>query len=600
MSIPTPERLQRQLLAEALQLSRQTQMGLDELSRQDRLKTLSQKLQQFAHPLNRDRLAAADIPMSVRQTFVMATLLLTRYPQVGGRHWQGSLASPTLASYQPDPMPPLLLADQAATQLIQQFELPTSFLEELAVGLDRVDHRIQRQRRIIQAVLAEVSHESELPRLAARQQLWQRLFGDVPLPVEAMDWIHTDMQIFFCLNYQQGQLFTCDDQGVVCFEVWNRLRPEDRDKLQPFLLGLERFSYGKFDRFPIFGPCDPGQFDGQWCDRLAQQTGYTSAEVRQTLAQSVSIIPTHKAEAFLVHDIWGHHWQFLLTEFASDYNLLGNCGEPLRSGETAYTPYGPLSCRELFEVRGQEVHLKEEQSRLFFGAEVQQRLGLLFTHLMGEMMADAAEFKFIWDYPQQAQHLQSSSVFANTPTKLDLSLADIDFLFLEVLRPLLEMSLSVFAETSLEMELLAEWGMAGHPIHSLELRTSLKQALARLYQIFLEEYNSAYLPTLKGEVGLFTKMVSNLLYLQNAINALYTDRIANSYSHLPFQDLLMVFMGSACARDSFAEFWAIDDLLAAYFLPCWQLLLDWLQPGICGADDQSASATQPQTAVRQD
>ncbi len=567
MTIPAPESLQRQLLAEALQLSRQPETGLAETARQARLRELGQKLQAFAHPLQRDRLDLDEIPLPVRQTFVKAALLLGHYPQLGGRNWQGSLRSLTLSQYQPDLIPPTLLSEQGRAGLAQLFGLPAPFLDELTDLLTKVDHRIEQRQRIIQAVIAEIQ--------SSEQPVFQSLFGAVPLPPQALNWVYTEMQIFFCIDYAQGCLYHTDEQGNPCLDLWHSLSADDRNQLQQFLTELERFSYGKFDRFPVFGPCDPSRMDYAWCDRIAQKTGDTCAEVIQVLSQSISIIPSQKPEAFLVHDIWGHHWQLLLTEFAGDYNLLATCGEALRAGETAYTSEGPLTCRDLFSVVGDRVHLDQERSRLFFEGEVQQRLGLLFTHLIGEMLADAAEFKFAWDYPQQIAQLQSSSVFANTPTKLDLSLTDIDFLFLEVLRPLLEMSLSALTETPLEADLLANWAAAGQPVYSLELRTSLKQALAQMYQIFLEEYNATYLPTLTGDVGLFTKLVSNLLYLQNAINQLYTDAYAESA--LPWQDLLLLFIGCYCSSDSYAEFWAIDDVLAAYFLPCWQRLSDWHQ-----------------------
>ncbi|WP_235108273.1 hypothetical protein [Acaryochloris sp. 'Moss Beach'] len=210
------------------------------------------------------------------------------------------------------------------------------------------------------------------------------------------------------------------------------------------------------------------------------------------------------------------------------------------------------------------------KAHLFFHGEVQQRLGLLFTHLIAEMIADAAEFKFVWDNPHHADQLLSSSVFKDLPTKLDLTLADIDFLFLQVLRPLVEIHLSALEETPLETDLLREWGQAGHPVHALGLKTSLKTAIAALYQIFFQEYNTTYLPTLTGESSLFTDIVSNLLYLQNVLNELYTEPI--NKNAVPFQDLLLLFVGCYCSSDSYAEFWSLDDALAAYYWPCWHLL----------------------------
>lgn len=49
-----------------------------------------------------------------------------------------------------------------------------------------------------------------------------------------------------------------------------------------------------------------------------------------------------------------------------------------------------------------------ERARLFFQGEVRQRLGLMFTHLIGEMVADVAEFKFIWDRPELSEQLPCS------------------------------------------------------------------------------------------------------------------------------------------------------------------------------------------------
>ncbi len=575
MDAPSPDQTQRQLLAEALQLSRYLlnpagEVDVDRFeARQARLRQIREALKAFAHPICRDSLPIESIPLAVRVAFVKAALLVTRYQYLGGNHWQGTLESPTLSRYQPDSIPAPLLSEQAAKRLCQLFALPSAMEVELQEGLNRVDRHIQQQRRIIQAVLASGAEESSAIPSAAR--LFPYLFGDVPIPAAALDCVYTPMQIFFCLDYQDDQL---RDSAL-----WQGLTESERSQVQAFLRSLKQFTFELFQRFPVFGPCTAQTLNYEWCAQLAASLGLETAEVLQTLTRSVGILPTQKAEAFLLHDIWGHHWQLTLTQFESDYAILMTCDEPLRAGETAYTQTGPLACRELFVRENDRVDVDLERARLFFHAEVEQRLGLLFTHLIAEMTADVAEFKFVWDYPHSADQLLSSSLFKTDPAKLDLTLADVDFLFLKVLRPLLEVHLSVFEESVLETDLLDEWTKAGYRVDSLELRTSLKQAIAHLYQIFLQEYNCTYLPTMTGETGMFTQIVSNLLYLQNAINSLYTDRIAQTDSELPFQDLLIVFVGCYCSSDSFSEFWAIDDVLASYFLPCWhglRQLHEWM------------------------
>lgn len=561
MYSPLPNQTQRQLLAEALQLSRyllnlpaDADTDLVQL-RQQRLRQIQERLKEFAHPIQRKPLAVEAIPLEVRLAFVRAALLVTRYQHLGGNTWKGTLASPTLSQYQSDPIPASLRSEQAVERLCQVFALPAEAETNLRDALEGVDRYIDQQQRVIRAVMAEADGVTTL---------FHHLFGPIPIPAAAIDCVWTEMQLFFCIDYQDGQL--CEA------ELWSSLTEDGRSQVQAFLQSLKQFSFELFQRFPVFGPCTPQQLDYAWCAQLADSLGLKTAEVIRSLTRSVGVVPTQKAEAFLLHDIWGHHWQLMLTQFESDYAILMTCDEPLRAGETAYTDMGPLTCRELFLLEENQVQVDEERVYLFFHAEVQQRLGLLFTHLIAELTADVAEFKFVWDNPQVADLLLSSSLFKSQPTKLDLTLADVDFLFLKVLRPLLEVHLSVFEDTLLEKELLSEWAQAGYDVNSLGLRTSLKQAIAHLYQLFLQEYNCTYLPTMTGETGMFTQIVSNLLHLQNVLNSLYTDFMVETNPALPFQDLLIVFTGCYCSSDSFAEFWAIDDVLAGYFLPCWYWL----------------------------
>lgn len=567
---PLPDSSSRQLLAEALVISRDL-MSADLKSgpeirskRQSRLRQIREMLKEFAHPIYRDRLPIDQIPLEIREAFVRATLLATRYSQIGGNNWHGTLPSLTLSQYQTDPVAAELRSPEVLDRLVQLFGLSNEARIEIKHTVEAVDRQISRQKRIIHAALnVDSNADSDRDRNLKTTALFRHLFGDIPLPSAALKYVYTDTQIYFCIDYDVDRL--CDPV------LWQTLNPTEQSHLQGFLQSLGEFSFDQFQRFPIFSVWNSENIDRAWCDRISQQTGCTTAEVYQSLVRSVNVIPTHKAEALLLHDIWGHHWQLMLTQFDSDYTILSTCSESLRASETAYTPEGPLTCRELFNREGNTVRIDVDRSRLFFHGEVQQRLGLLFTHLIGEIVADVAEFKFVWDHPQLTEKLLSSSIFKSEPTKLDLSLGDIDFLFLKVLQPLLELKLSIFSESRLESDLLAEWQDA-----DLELKIGLKQSIAHLYQIFLSEYNSTYLPTMTGNIGIFTQVVSNLLYLQNAIDTLYKDLIATTQSDIPFQDLLIVFIGCYCSRDSYADFWQIDDVLAAYFLPCWQILNEFV------------------------
>jgi hypothetical protein len=565
----TPE--QRSQVAEALHLARFL-IGGDKATadptlvarRRDRIRHLQQSLQACGHPVRHDPLSIEEIPLSVRQAFVRSVLLVRHYFAVGGTGWRGSLDSPTLAKFRPDPIPPQWYADDQGARLCQTFQLPAEWAAQLQRELAQVDADIRSQKALMAAVLETVglTAASTQPPQTAFARLLTYLFGGLIVAPAQVQGIFTPTQLYFCLD------FAAADPGNGALE---RLKQR-----------LSTFTFAQFRRFPTFGPCLPEEIDGEWVQQLSDRTGLPATTILQRLPKSVGVLPLADAEMFLIHDIWGHYWQLWFSQFESDYASLADCDQPLRAGETAYTANGPLTCRDLFiwtgdgsfePAFGHRVEVREAAARTFFRGEVRQRLGLLFTHLLGELTADIAEFKFTWLHPQAAHELPSSSAFTDLPANLDLSLADLDSLFLRVLRPLLSLDLSPLVLSPLEMDLLADWqAHALEPGLRLRLETSLKQAIAGLYQIFYEEYSHAYLPTLADEDSLFADIVVNLLHLQNVINTLYPHPPASNGSKLPFQDVMVVFISAYCSGDSYQEFWTVDNVLADYFVPCWHHL----------------------------
>ncbi len=584
MSIPHPHPAVRQALAEALTLSRSLINASSELEpllrqrRQDRLRHLQHQLKQVAHPIQQDPLPLDSIPSAVRQAFVRATLMVSRYHQLAGSQWQGTLQSPTLTQFRPDPIPEAWQDPSSLSTLCRQFGLDTEVEHALEQNIQTVDEQIQEQKRILAAVLQSVTG-SLLESGEAIQQLFQALFGVHPFPAEVFDCVYTETQLYFCLDYHQTQLRSQT--------LWETLTCDDQARITRFLESIQAFSFQKFGQFPTFGPCLPHHIDDRWCEQVARSLEISPPQLRDTLRRSVSILATAKTEAFLVHDIWGHGWQWILTQFQSEHAILTSCGDPLRGAETAYTPDGPLSCWDLFEVSGQAVTVKAERARLFFQGEVQQRLGLVFTHVLSELIADAAEFKFIGDNPEAANQLMSSSIFKHQPTKLDLGLTDIDFMFLRVLQPLLEPQISMVRASALECDLLTYWSSQLLEVESIELQTSLKQAILRLHQIFLQEYEQTYLPSATSDTSWFALIICNLLQLQNVINYLLAEFSTVAQTRIPFRDLLLVFIGSYCSTNSYDNFWMIDDVLARYFIPCWYQLQQ------SDFDDETTKAPSP-------
>ena len=543
--------------------------------RQGRIRAIQQELQSCAHPICREVIAPAEMPLAVRQAFVQASLLVSRYFAVGGVGWRGTLASPTLAKYRPDPIPATWNMPTILAAMVDHFALPATAGETIAQQLEQVDREIDQQRQLITAVLETVGLSKDMPDplpSAPFVSLFERLFNGIRVHPSKLSALFTPTQLYFCVD------FPAQDDTL----AWTELAGiEHQAALRQLQEELATFSFDKFKQFPTFGPCKPAGINRQWmgqvCDRLNasphHSQSFTPEGTLQRLSKSIGVLPRKDAERFLIHDIWGHYWQLLFSQFEGDYATLAACGEPLRAQETAYTPEGPLTCYQLFHFEGPQVHLDTNRAKQFFHGEVRQRLGLIFTHLLGEVVADIAEFKFTWTNPNAAHELPSSSVFTDYPTNLDLSLADLDFLFLRVLHPLLELHSSPLEPSTLETELLATIPIQQLPEEqALRVKVSLQQAIAQLHQLFLTEYSATYLPTLASEDSLFAEIVLNLLHLQNVINTLYTDPQFTEVSTLPFQDLLIVFISSYCSGDSYSDFWTVDNVLADYFIPCWQHL----------------------------
>ena len=499
----------------------------------------------------------------------------------GGGGWRGTLASPTLSQYRPDPVPASWSTPAGIAAIGDRFELPNTAMDAIINRLDQVDREIAHQRTLIEGVLQTVGLSLEAPLPAATEpfvSLFQECFDGILIDPEKLNVVFTPTQFYFCIDFP----------ALEDFRGWGQLcPPEHQGALRELHQRLSAFSFEKFKRFPTFGPCDPAGIRWNWAqavsDRCNVQSSHpfptTPEQVIQQLSKSIGVLPQKDAEMFLVHDIWGHYWQLLFSQFESDYTTLADCGEALRASETAYTPAGPLTCRDLFEFAGAHVSLNEAKAVQFFHGEVRQRLGLLFTHLLGELVADIAEFKFTWTNPQAAHQLPSSSAFTDYPANLDLSLADLDFLFVRVLQPLLELNLSLTEASPLEIGLLAD-----SPLNDLgtdqipQLEVNLKKAIAQLHHCFLTEYGNHYLPTVASEDSLFAEIAVNLLHLQNVINTLYTDPELTEQAPIPFQDLMIVFISRFCSGDSYTEFWQIDNVLADYFIPCWYLLRELSVP----------------------
>lgn len=529
-----------QLLAEAIAINRLSKSTTQNTSVQTRFRQIRTQLQDYTHSINYNALAIEKIPLEVRRCFVKAVMLLTRYPQLGGRQTGGTYQSSIVSSYRWDSIPHFWYETSMVSKLCQYFKLSSQYTEEITRLLTQVDREIVRQQQIIEALLDEFNGVTNTEEVL---KSFQSLFGNIPLPKASIACLTTKMQIAFVIDYHQHSL---RDRNL-----WLNLSTSERQTISSFLKKISQFSWRQFANFPSFGYIELQNIDSKLIDRLIAKTGYSKTEIVNAIASSVTIIATDKAESFLLHDIWGHYWQYILTALKDEYYYLSTFHRELDIYTSIKTIQGSISFRQLFHLKNNAIQIKESKAKDFFDAITKKRLDCLTTHLIGEMLADINEYKWLSQNPDSQELLLSSSTFPNSPTKLDLTIKDLDFLYPPLFENLIILSLS-----SLESDLIEQFEIKDDTI-----LLSLSKAISHINHLF-SQYTQQY----KQE---YSKLILNLLRLQNLLNKLYTK---TNTKDLPFQDLIILFVGNYCSSIKDRDISCLNIALANYFFPCWLLL----------------------------
>lgn len=515
----------------------------------------------FTSTSNNALLTVEQIPLKIRRCFVRAILLLTRYPQLGGKRTVGTYNSPIVSSYKYDRIPDVWYESDAAIKLCQLFALPNSYAQEIQNLLAGVDRKIDQQQKIIEAL---IDNFDLLNTQKDVLNLFQALFGNIPLPKASINCLTTKMQISFMIDYQDNRLRS--------ESLWCSLSKLEQQEVSEFLEQASQFSFKQFTTFPSFNSVKIQNNNlGLW-RYLIEVTGYSQPEIISAIASSVNIISANKAESFLLHDIWGHYWQSMLTQFEDDYLYLSQVDQNLDLDSSINDGNGTIYLRQLFKLKNQSIYIDVSLAKKFFHTMATKRITALSTHLIGEMLADINEYKWLSQNRDCQALLNSSSRFPDSPTKLDLTVKDWDFLYLRSLETLIRLS------PVLEVDLINYF-----KIKNNEDVNNLRIAISNLQHIFLTEYinhyqlsinsNSSHVrasPAAYPSNRHLSSSILNLTKLQDTLNQLYTKPIKNDL--IPFQDLILLFVGNyyniECERDIIQ----LNFALANYFYPCWRLL----------------------------
>jgi hypothetical protein len=291
-----------------------------------------------------------------------------------------TLGSQTLPLYVPETPPP----DPSP-----HLPLPPAFVHELeALGA---------RRRLLQRLLDAFG----LPEAgrAGAARLLKALVPAQALGAEDVDLVATSTALLFCLPIERG----------------------DADAADPTLRFLARCAQADqrgMAFFPAFSPLRPHHPDPALLRLLAPEVpGLDEASLRALVASLVTVLPRLDADKYIVHDVWGHHWQAHLFAFEDAYQRIA--------------AYADLPA-DLPPPHG-------------LPGFIRHRVLDALIALTAEILADAVEFRFNQIAPLR---LPSSSFFDHLPTKLDLTLADLPLYLRFATRGLRE-------------------APSGHPVHDL-------------------------------------------------------------------------------------------------------------------------------------
>ncbi|MEM8721634.1 MAG: hypothetical protein AAGE84_20455 [Cyanobacteria bacterium P01_G01_bin.39] len=538
----------RKLMASAIDLSRLKTVAKfpkQQLYVQQRFHQIHRQLQVYSYPINYTALPVEQIPMKIRRCFVKAVMLLTRYPQLGGKLTRGTYKSSVVSSYKCDCIPYVWQKANTVSELCQLFKLSPTYAREIEDLLARVDRRIKQQQDIIQTLINQFN-------LVKTQKdtlnLFQAVFGNIPIPQGSINCLTTKMQVIFLLDYQSKSLRA--DVGNVSVK--------EQQKISQFSTRISQFNFQQFANFPSFGYVESETINPELIQNIIATTGYSKSEILKAIACSTSIVPTSKAESFLLHDIWGHYWQSFLTSFKKDHIYLAQVDQDLNSNSDAKTAQGIIKLYELFKVREGLVQVDYNLAKQFFHSLAKRHICSLSTHLVGEMLADMNEYKWL-SQNQQRRDLLPSSSYMNYPTKLDLTLKDFIFLFSATVK-----RLTYLDQPSIETDLINKFD-----IKERITILSLQQALNKLNDIFINEYIREY--QLSNNIGQqFSELSLNLVRLINILNQLYVKSMSNPL--IPWQDLILLFVGNYHSSSNKQNIKQLNLDLAYYFYPCWSIL----------------------------
>jgi hypothetical protein len=491
------------------------------------------------------------------QLFARSVLFLLRLKEsvTAGERVLDTAGSRTLALYESDfyglPETPVQIRRRLRNALgLSAAELSAV---ETEVERDLADARYKK------AVISAVRDEFDL-RLDSKDlirsvhRLFQFLFPGSPLVPGEAHLVLTGAAMFFCLPIRDDELTT---------PRYGWLNTSERDAIKQFIHELMAFSEKEYRRFPAVGNFSPERLDKTVLDRLAGRAGMDSAAVARELDRAVTVLALADVDKFVIHDVWGHGWEASMLRFDDMYRQMADYGDPLNLDVAA----GGVTLRGCFSRSGAALNLDAPRFRRFVLALAAERLPVTMSGVLSEMMADVMEFGFVVAHPERADEMPSSSLFKVSPTKLDLTLDDVQFFF-----DLATAGLKKRFGTDAAARELAEG------LTRTAAGVSADNAVAQAREVWRDIESDEFVSKLRwkqvGEdqiaVNAFARLALNFVGIHRAIVETYQRIDQWPPGSLPpksYKDLLLIGASVFFEDNRARNLWRVDEYLTLKFAP---------------------------------
>lgn len=527
---------------------------------------------ELAKALARKPVASADAfqaPRSVVLSFLAAHRLAALYPACVGA--ADELSSSAELKTFPLFRPAYTAAPAAAAYaaLDARFRLHPDERELLEGKVRAAEGRIALKRAVVKAIRRRISEEAP-GRISkgAAARAYSLFAGEHPLRSGEIDVVISGTGLYFWLAPAER----LDTQ---------RRSGEELRAASEYVADQARFHFEKFMHFPAFSCFDPESCDPLLLEGIAAESGLPQHELRSLLGSLVNVQVGDDLEKYLIHDTWGHAWQDVLSGVKEHYERLVLLQLPF-SADTVVSIAGRAA--GLVEAIGLapdgSIRYDEGLADALIHGIMRTRLSAVLAPVCAELLADVVEYSFLADNPGAAAYLTSSSVFKGNPAKLDFAWSDLKFFVgwmnKRALKGASDAGLAASLADRLEELIRYRYSSAfplaiGRPGFRADLKRCVERftsRMAELHKLHLNTDLDASDGRDAGGINDFFRLFTNLLQIACTINELLKERLPGERPELlRYRELILIFGLQFFERDPEANFWCMDETLAAWTIP---------------------------------